>query len=143
MDVEMANMAQAFSLLSVLYQSAEKTMQLFYEYRFLLRDIYLIFRENDTVRGHYIQLQNTRKEQFNQLFESMINQGVLRGAEFPNEYERLYERISILGDHWINASDLFMADQENPTAYFQDLLFEMIYPYLTEKGKAQYAALHS
>jgi len=80
MDVEMANMAQAFSLLSVLYQSAEKTMQLFYEYRFLLRDIYLIFRENDTVRGHYIQLQNTRKEQFNQLFESMINQGVLRGS---------------------------------------------------------------
>ena len=72
------------------------------------------------------------------LFDSMIQKNVLRREEFTNEYERLYERLMIIGDNWINASELFRIKEKEPTKYYLDLMFEMIYPYLTEKGKEEY-----
>lgn len=143
LNIEMSTMTRQFSMLSALYQSAEKTMHIFYDYRFLLRDMYLIFRENHKIRDHYSDLQKTRNDQFKSLFESMISQEILRKEEFSKEYERLYERMSILGDNWINVSELLPVNAEDPAAYYQDLLFEMIYPYLTAKGKEEYVALFS
>ena len=138
LNEEMATMTESFSSISTLYASAGISMQIFFEYRFLLRDIYLIFRENEKVKKHYIELQDVRKKQFMHLYNSMIQEGMLRPEEFTNEYERLYERMMIVGDNWVNASELFMEFIKEPIGYYQDLLFEMIYPYLTEKGKEGY-----
>ncbi len=138
LNEEMATMTQSFSSISTLYASAGISMHIFFEYRFLLRDIYLIFRESETVKKHYIELQDVRKKQFMQLYDSMIREGVLRPEEFSSEFERLYERMMIVGDNWINASELFTEVIKEPITYYQDLLFEMIYPYLTEKGKKDY-----
>ena len=140
-DEEMKTMTATYSMLSMLYTSAQKSMLIFYEYRFLLRDIYLIFREHEKIKHHYLGLQEFRKKQFLGLFESMIAQGVLRKEEFDGEYERLYERMNIIGDNWINAAGLFKGSDETVVAYYHQLLFEVIYPYLTEKGKAEFLEL--
>ncbi len=143
-NAEMAKMTQDFSLLSTLYRTAEKSMYVFYEYRFFLRDLYLIFRESVKIKEHYLNLQNLRKVQFENLFATMIEKEVIRKEEFPNEYERLYERMTIIGDNWINAAELFKEKGEHPPVkHYQDLLFEMIYAYLTHKGKEQYAEISS
>jgi len=138
LDREMASMTGSFSSLATIYVSAEITMKIFFEYRFLLRDMYLIFKENEKVKEHYINLQDFRKRQFAELFDTMIEKGVLRHEEFANEYSRLYERMAIVGDNWVNASELFRAGEDEPVNYYRDLMFEMIYPYLTEKGKREY-----
>jgi len=134
-------MAQNSSILSMLYTSAEMSMLNFYEYRFLMRDMYFIFRENDKIKQHYLELQKMRKEQFKMLFKTMIESQILRSEEFPDEYERLYERMNILGDNWINAFELLKKNVEEPVKYYQLLLFEAIYPYLTSKGKAEFNEL--
>jgi AcrR family transcriptional regulator len=141
MNSEMQKMAQNSSILSMLYTSAEMSMLNFYEYRFLMRDMYFIFRENDKIKQHYLELQKMRKEQFKMLFKTMIESQILRSEEFPDEYERLYERMNILGDNWINAFELLKKNVEEPVKYYQLLLFEAIYPYLTSKGKAEFNEL--
>ena len=101
----------------------------------------MIFRESYEIKGHYIKLQDIRKKQFTQLFNSMITEKTLRTEAFTDEYVRLYERMMIIGDNWINTSELFSPEIKDPVQYYQDLLFEMIYPYLTEKGKTEYKAM--
>lgn len=140
MDVEMSAMSQGFSLLSTAFISAEKSMTIFYEYRFILRDMYSIFRENEKLKQHYVQLQELRNKQFKLMFDTMIEQGILRKPEIPKEYERLYERMNIVGDNWINPFELF-GSSKHSIAYYNELLFEMIYPYLSESGKKEYRAL--
>ncbi|MTB52363.1 TetR/AcrR family transcriptional regulator [Lewinella sp. W8] len=139
----MEAMTQNFSILSSLYLTAEKTMRVFYAYRFILRDLYFIFREHAQIREHYLGLQAVRKQQFEHLFRTMVEKGIIRPEEFDGEYKRLYERMAILGDNWINSAELFRADDGNAVKYYQDLSFEMIYPYLTQAGKEQYAAVRS
>jgi AcrR family transcriptional regulator len=143
MDAEMASMTLQFSALSVLYHSAENSMRIFYQYRFLIRDMYLVFRESEKIKAHYLHLQEQRRLQFRNLFEFMIQKQVLRQEEFLNEYDRLYERMNILGDNWINAFELFKTNQDDPIKYYQNLLFEMIYPYLKDEGKKQFMALQA
>lgn len=141
LNQELEVMIQSFTSLSFLYNSSEISMRTFYHYRFLLRDLYLIFRENQEIKDHYKALQDVRKKQFSQLFNSMINEQILRPEAFLNEYVRLYERMMIIGDNWINTSELFSPETEDPILYYRDLLFEMIYPYLTEKGKTEYKSM--
>ncbi len=141
MDDEMQAMAQQASVLSMLYESAGKSMLVFYEYRFLLRDMYSVFRENEKIKTHYLGLQQVRKQQFLSVFGMMTAQGLLRGEEFPNEYERLYERMNILGDNWINAAGLLRVHNTDAVTYYHRLLFEVIYPYLTAEGKAEFLRL--
>lgn len=141
LDKEMEVMTQSFSSLFTLYSSSEITMRIFYDYRFLLRDLYLIFRESQVIKEHYIKLQELRKRQFTLLFDSMIQESVLRPEELINEYDRLYERMMIVGDNWINTAELFSIEIKEPVAHYRGLLFEMIYPYLTEKGKEEYNGL--
>lgn len=138
MDYNIKSLTSHLSPLSLMFLSAEKSMTIFYQYRFLIRDIYLIFRENEKIRLHYIQLQKFRKKQFMEMFKRMINQKILRSPEFQGEYERLYERINILGDNWINALELLKNEISNPVLYYHLLLFETIYPYLTRQGKSQF-----
>ncbi|MCI5056410.1 MAG: TetR/AcrR family transcriptional regulator [Flavobacteriales bacterium] len=138
LNKEMEAMTQSYSSLSTLYKSSEITMRIFYNYRFLLRDLYLIFRENQVVKEHYIKLQELRKGQFTQLFNLMIQESILRPEELINEYDRLYERMMIVGDNWVNTSELFSLEIKEPVTYYRDLLFEMVYPYLTEKGKKEF-----
>ena len=46
--------------------------------------------------------------------------------------------MTILGDNWINAFELFKINQDDAVVYYHNLLFEMIYPYLTNEGKKQF-----
>lgn len=138
LDEELEVMTRSYSSLSALYSSSEITMRVFYDYRFLLRDLYLIFREIQVIKEHYIKLQELRKGQFTQLFNLMIQESIFRPEELSNEYGRLYERMMIVGDNWVNTSELFSLEIKESVTYYRDLLFEMIYPYLTEKGKKEY-----
>jgi len=138
LNKEIEAMTQSFSSLSTILNSAEISMRIFFKYRFLMRDMYLIFRENNLVKEHYKKLQELRKKQFARLFDSMIQERVLRPEDFAGEYDRLYERMMIVGDNWINTSELFSDGIKEPVTYYRNLLFEMIYPYLTVKGKKEY-----
>ena len=143
MDLEMNKLNQNRPILSILYDSALVSMNILHQYRFITRDLYLVLESDASLKKHYLELQQNRKQQYLLLFQNMKQAGLMREAELQGEYERLYERMNIFGDNWINAADFFKNNQVSVVAYYHALLFEMMYPYLTTEGKQQYLKLVS
>jgi AcrR family transcriptional regulator len=141
MNREIEKITAEQPILSFLYESALATMKGLYVYRFITRDIYSVLDTDPSLRSHYLELQRIRKHQYVQLFGNMISAGLMREEEFEKEYDRLYERMNILGDNWINAAELFRQDDPKRIEHYHSLLFEVIYPYLTPSGKKQYLEL--
>ncbi|ADR22988.1 TetR family transcriptional regulator [Marivirga tractuosa] len=136
---EMDNQMKSMELdnqLESLYKSSIKTMEKMYDYKFILIDFIHLMNENKKIKSHYAALMKFRNEQFQSVFRMLIEAEIFRPAEFEQEYERLYQRMNIIGDSWINVYATF--DEDNSVEYYGDLLFEMIYPYLTDKGKREY-----
>lgn len=136
MDKQLA-FATANSVLEALYQSSLQSLTIFYDYRFLLQDLFKICRENETIRQHYMELQVQRKQQFFYLFDSLVQAGIMRAAAYTAEYEQLYLRMQIVGDNWINTQVILYPELEQPIQYFNDVLISMLYPYLTSSGKEE------
>lgn len=141
MDHEMNKISQNKALLSFLKDSAFISMNILYEYRFITRDLYTVLENDKALKTHYIQLQEIRTQQYLFIFQQMIKEGLMREEELECEFDRLYERMNILGDNWINAADFFRTEEESIVSHYHSLLFEMMYPYLTKKGKEQYLEL--
>lgn len=112
----------------------------FFEYRFFMLDFVQIMRENEKIKNHYRELSKQREQQFIEMFYMLVREGILREERFANEYYHFYLRLQILGDFWISSAEVATNKVTKKTAdkYF-GLIMESIYPYLTEKGLAQYA----
>jgi AcrR family transcriptional regulator len=127
------NLQQGF--IDLLYLFSKSIMQDFYKYRFIMRDFYKILRAYPEIKAHYNELYQTRRQQIIGIFEGLIAQGLMREPEFEQEYHRLFERMTILGDNWINAAEIYDTDMKNPVDYYVVILAEIMYPYLTQEGK--------
>lgn len=136
MDDQMNALKNEEHELKSLYKISLRTMVKMYQYKFILIDFVHLMKENKNIKSHYTGLMRVRNEQFQHIFQSMVKTDLLRKEEFENEYQRLYKRMNILGDSWINVKLTF--EPNNDLKYYCDLLFEIIYPYLTKKGKAAY-----
>lgn len=141
MDEEMNRLNQNRPVLSFLYESALISMDILYEYRFITRDLYTVLESDNALKTHYLELQEMRKQQYLFVFQQLKNEGLMRAEELEGEFERLHERMNILGDNWINAADFFQKEGVSKVSHYHALLFELIYPYLTQKGKEQYLEL--
>ncbi len=136
--VAMVDVSQPF--LSMVYESTSLVVSGMYEYRFLLRDFYKIMRESDTINNHYAEVQQRRRTEFLALVGAMQQIGQIRVEEFEGEYVRLQERLTIIGNNWINSFESIRAPEVTDIQYYADLIFECLYPYLTAAGKKEYRA---
>ncbi len=128
--------------LSKVLWSSEQTMRHFYAYRFFLLDFVHIMRSQPSVRAHYQALTQERTQQFFVLFEYWVAEGWMRPEAFPEEYAHLYTRSQILGDFWLSAA--FTQHQvlsEELIETYNRAIFAQLYPYLTERGQADFLAL--
>lgn len=141
MDERMQQVGESTSLLGLLFESYRRIMVGMYAYRFLLRDFYKVMREQETIRRHYRQLQEKRAEEFLAVVSALQQRGILRKEAFPEEYLRFYRRMQILGDNWINTLETLDPATKPSIDHYAALLFESIFPYLTEAGRAEYALL--
>lgn len=112
-----------------------------YEYRFIYRSLFKILSNNTKIRQHYLEMSQERSKIFIELFENWQKEGIIKKQEFKDEYKRLHKRIVIIREGWINNLDLVNMTSTEGIAYFSDLIFEIIYPYLSEKGKKEYAVI--
>lgn len=141
MNADMEKMQKELPILSFLYRSSYVSMSTLFRYKFLMMDLYSVLNSDETLKRHYLELQSIREQQYLVLFQAMSEQGLIRKEELVGEYARLHKRMNILGDNWINASLFFLDEKISAVDYYHPLLFEVIYPYLTKKGKEQYIAL--
>ncbi len=110
-----------------------------YEYRFFMLDFVQIMRENKVIKSHYLELSKNREKQFLELFDALIENGIMRKEILHNEYTFLYKRFQILGDFWISSAQVTRARiSKKIIPEYVKIINQSIYPYLTEKGKAAY-----
>ena len=119
-------------------------MKGFYHYRFLLLDFVHVMRENPNIRAHYLEMEQRRKVQFDQLFQLLIKNEIMREEALPNEYKLLYKRFEIIGNFWMSSAQI-ENDSLSPNHIdeYSLVMHQAIYPYLTQKGKEEYVRLFS
>jgi AcrR family transcriptional regulator len=128
--------------LQTLYDSFYFTYECLYRYRFLMLDFVSIMRAHPLVLGHFRELQKSRREQFDQIMQLYIQQGLIRPEAFPDEYQALQGRLQILSDFWIASAEImYQGSREGRLEYYVWLNFGLIYPYLTEKGKNDFGGI--
>jgi AcrR family transcriptional regulator len=140
-DVYVSEITQEQPIFSYINQTSLASMQCFYEYRFLMVDLYKILAANSKLQSHFSALQKQRTEQFLGLFGHLKQAGLMRPEEFDGEYQRLYARMHILGDNWVGMQPFWNMEGDNFVRYAHGLLNESIYPYLTKEGKKEYLLL--
>ncbi len=137
MDERISLVAVQAGYLGLIYESSVQMMLTLYAYRFFMRDFYSIMRQFPTIRSHYSNLQKKRTQEFTSIFSFMIKEEILREPEFEAEYQHVYKRMQLMGDNWINDLELIEQKQvdEPLIRTYAKILFEILYPYLTSKGK--------
>ena len=127
--------------LEKLFHVSRTIMRNFYEYRFFMLDFVQIMRENETIKDHYKVLSSQREIQFERLLLDLMEAGIIRPAELPDEYLNLYLRIKIMGDFWISSA-VTSSRKMGPKIVeeYYVILNQSLYPYLTAKGKDMFKA---
>lgn len=138
-DQAIAGLTIGEELLLGLYGLTQKMMEYFFDYRFIMLDFIQIMREYPTIRAHYTELLKLREIQLSHFFEVLIATGLMRPPSLEKEYENLIRRQVILGDFWLASAEI---KEEKLTLQQVDeylvMMRQMIYPYLTRKGKTQF-----
>lgn len=131
-----------YNQLELIFSISKSMMNLFFEYRFIFLDFSQLMRQNKTIKQHYTLLSSQRKEQFKLIFDVLIDENVLRSEQLPDEYNNLYSRIQILGDFWMSsAQTTHKKINKSMIKEYGNIINQAIYPYLTKKGRAQYAVI--
>ncbi len=122
----------------LIFESNRGVIEAFYDFRFFMLDFVQIMRENPSIQEHYLQLQKARIGQFQQTVMILQNKGLVRAEEFEDEFNHLYQRMSILGDFWLSAATISRPAAKQEIQRYQLILSESIYPYLTPAGKQSF-----
>jgi len=143
-DDSMSSIQQHSNTLQLLADISQTIMLNFYAYRFLLLDFVQIMRENKTIRNHYTKLTIQREQQFELLFNLLIENDLMRKEVLPNEYIFLYKRFQIIGNFWISDAEIFNSKiTKKIISTYSEILIQSIFPYLTLKGQKIYYSIVS
>ncbi len=128
--------------LDSLFDLSKGMNKLLYENRFFTSDYFEIIRSNEFIKKDYVSLSVRREELVLSLLSSFTQQGLMRKEELPQEFNYLSKRIQLLTDYWIIA--LGTSQEElmlKHTRVYTEMGMQMLYPYLTVKGKEAFKNL--
>lgn len=116
-----------------------KIMEGLYAYRFIMLDFAQTMRRHPVIKEHYRKLYAMRQAQTKAMYDMLIAEGLMRKESFDGEYDNLALRSVILGDNWLAESEiLFDMPKEEMIPYMQKVLNQLMFPYLTDLGQAEY-----
>ncbi len=138
-NYHMSQKQETENLLEGLMNRSSSVMLALFSYRFILLDFVQIMRENRKIKSHFAELQLLREKQFMEFFELLIQANLMHKERLPNEYKNLYYRLQILGDFWISSAEIAEDSVTSKSiSKYEEIINQTLFPYLTEKGKAEY-----
>lgn len=108
-----------------------------YEYRFMFIESVYLLKNFEQYQILYTQLQSSRKDLFLEIFNSLINKGVLENSFSSKNYSDLFEHIFIFSDNWIKYHELNKEEGlpiETTVNHYVDLCVALIFPYMKSKN---------
>ncbi len=124
----------------LLFEIPNVILSNFYEYRFLMLDFVLITRNHTGIGNHYRKLVEEREHQFEMLINDLVETNLLREELFDNEYKYLFKNLRIVSDFWLSSSSIDKNGQTSKKDVLEgtQLLENIIFPYLTHKGRSAF-----
>lgn len=128
--------------LQTIKRDIHRSMARMIGYRFFWTDLYNLLRLSDAISAHFDGAYHRRYAGYEQLLGFLSGKGLLAGFEFAAERQLLIERMIGFGNTWLYHSCVYGKAIDAAYIDHQALsLMAMMYPYLTEKGKADFRAV--
>lgn len=116
--------------------------KILFENRFFTADYLQIIRAHNFIKKDYVALTARRDALVSTILQFCVKDGLVRKEELPNEFDFLCKRIQLVNDYWILAVGTAKDDiMLKHTRVYAEIGLQMLYPYLTEKGKTQFNQL--
>ena len=117
------------------------SMERMMHYHFFWTDLYHLLEVSEAVKQHFQKVYKSRLEGSLLLYKKMTLKGLMHDPSFKMEYNILAERMVNYGNTWLYNSALYekVIDTEDIERHANNLL-AMLYPYLTDQGKLEFAA---
>ncbi len=120
-------------------QDIHQSLKRMVDYRFFWTDLYNLLRLNKSIKAHFEAVYLKRFEGYEFLMKYLTAKGLLRNFEFSSERQFLIERMIGFSNTWLYNSFIYEIDiNEDYLDHQTDNLLLMIYPYLTDLGKAEF-----
>ena len=118
-----------------LHQNFDLLSELFYNYRFLLRDINVLIALYPSLKELFIQNQAKRIEQIEHILNFFVQQNILEKEIMPNIKKRAKLHWFVT-TYWQSFASTTGEVSHDSIQEAKEIFFEfMIYPYLTTKGQ--------
>lgn len=122
----------------------QSSMERMVDYKFFWTDLYNILSLSKKIKKHFNTVYDRRKKGLNFVLDSFIENSILKPFELNKERNFLIERMINFGNTWLYASALYEKKKFTTTyitSQTHTLMF-LLYPYLTETGKAIFNTLN-
>lgn len=113
-----------------------------YRYRFLMIDFVGLMRRIPTMRADYQRLRTQRQMQFRLMFDALVAAGLLKPEIQSGQFDQLAHALIIIGDYFVPDAEVIYAGPDiDKITYYARLQMNMMMPYFTEKGLAEFHQL--
>lgn len=127
--------------LAMVHAQMKSSMKRMLDYRFIWTDLYNILRDDTQIRAHFQEVYQKRLMGYEFLFKAFEQQKLMRKAAFATEYHLLAIRMINYSDAWLNTLSLYDNNAEDKLPAQLDILFGMLFPYLTKTGQQDFRGI--
>jgi AcrR family transcriptional regulator len=123
----------------LLFELIRKTLEINFEYKFLIADITFLVKDFKEIYNRYKLLRTERIGQINQIIRGLTDKGFVRQPEYKTEFEELALRMYILCTYPVLETGFeFLFDKEKFLKKYMSIIISTFYPYMTKEGKKKY-----
>lgn len=143
MDEQARQALEATTELELMLQIGEQGFRILYHYKFLMLDYVRIMRRIPQIEEEYRALLQLRQQQFEQIFQSMVQKGWLIPEPVTGHYADLARRLMVFSDGWIPHAEIhFTGPAEAAIQHYAGLFMSELIPLFTTKGLQQFKKLY-
>lgn len=143
LDLELIKLPLTEVNLQAMFEIVKFIFNKFYKYRFLMQDFIGVIRKVPQLKKQHRELVAARFMFFKIGVEAMQKNELIREQRIEGEFENFFHHLFIISDFWMaEAEILFEGNEAEKLQYYTKLTFDLIVPFLTEKGLNEYQTIN-
>ncbi|GAA0893958.1 TetR/AcrR family transcriptional regulator [Fulvivirga kasyanovii] len=128
-EKEVLNFEFMLSRLKVLFEEI-------YRYKFIYLGITKVVRHFDHIKRHAQQQMQMRRELLHNVGDFLVEQGYMKPFKAQKHKDMLVNALLMITNSWVSDAETFYTGhEEDKVDYYMQLYFNLIHPFLTEKGR--------
>jgi AcrR family transcriptional regulator len=122
-----------------LFELVRKTLEINFDYKFLITDINFLVKDIDDINDAYKSLRVQRIKEIDLILAGFIEKGFMRPAEYKTEFKELALRMYILSIYSVLEAEYeFSSSKQKCLKRYLPIIISTLYPYMTKMGKHKY-----